>query len=188
MIVIESRRKGIEKVAKLHPDSVIADVTSRSTHPLYVTLSPFYPHGNLPVPYTDGILAESVEGIWQGLKVFENQGVDTSYFYNRSMRNLKRTTRKYGRVLGHSKGIEPGADILDYELARRNIYIPTYRYMLTHSAKAKKAIAHLREYLDAGIDLVLLDYNTNTNVEDLRTPLSHASLIKNYLEKGDLIV
>ena len=188
MIVIENRRKGLDCLTKLYRDSVVIDVTSRSTHPLYVTLSPFYPHGNIPVPYTKDTYAESVEGIWQGLKVFEHQGIDTSYFHNRTMRNIKRTSRKYGKVLGHSKGIHPDAEILDYESARRNIYIPTYGYVLTHAAKAKEAIASLREYIDKGIDLVLLDYNTCTDINDLKTPLSHANLIKIYLERDGCIV
>lgn len=48
----------------------IIDVTSRSSEP-WVHFSPFYPHGNIPVPLSPGYVGESVEGIWQGLKVFE---------------------------------------------------------------------------------------------------------------------
>ncbi|MCS2764971.1 hypothetical protein NXV33_06425 [Bacteroides thetaiotaomicron] len=42
--------------------------------------------------------------VWQGLKVFEGVGVDFATFKNDTMRDLKRTVRKYGVPKGHSKG------------------------------------------------------------------------------------
>ena len=80
MIIIESKRKKIENILKAYPDAIIADVTSNAKDGL-VKLSPFYPHGGIPVPFSPGITAECVEeGIWQGLKVFENEGIDTAMF------------------------------------------------------------------------------------------------------------
>ena len=35
-------------------------------------LSPFYPHGGIPVPFSEGVTATCVEAVWQGLKVFES--------------------------------------------------------------------------------------------------------------------
>ncbi|MGN0088780.1 MAG: DUF6939 family protein [Candidatus Limimorpha sp.] len=46
----------------------MADVTSQARDGL-VRLSPFYPHGGIPVPFSEGYTAACVEGIWQGLKV-----------------------------------------------------------------------------------------------------------------------
>jgi hypothetical protein len=54
---------------------VLIDVTSRGSEP-WVRLSPFYPHGGIPVPFTPGVVSASVEGIWQALKVFERTDVD----------------------------------------------------------------------------------------------------------------
>ena len=82
MIIIESKRKKIENILKAYPDAIIADVTSNAKDGL-VKLSPFYPHGGIPVPFSPGITAECVEGIWQGLKVFENDGIDTATFLNK---------------------------------------------------------------------------------------------------------
>ena len=50
MIVIESKRRKRENILKKYPDAVIADVTSQATDGL-VKLSPFYPHGGIPVPF-----------------------------------------------------------------------------------------------------------------------------------------
>ena len=72
MLTIESKRKKIENILKKYPEAIIADVTSNAKDGL-VKLSPFYPHGGIPVPFSEGITAECVEGIWQGLKVFENE-------------------------------------------------------------------------------------------------------------------
>ena len=56
-----------------HPDAIIADVTSHAKDSL-IKLSPFYPHGGIPVPFSNGVTATCVEAIWQGLKVFEGAG------------------------------------------------------------------------------------------------------------------
>lgn len=63
--------------------------------------------------------------IWQGLKVFDAAGIDTSKFEITSMKGLKRTVRRFGRVLGHQAGV--GSDtLLDYVAARKAIYLPAY--------------------------------------------------------------
>ena len=104
MIIIESKRKKIENILKKYPDAVVADVTSQAKDGL-VRLSPFYPHGDIPVPFSEGYTAACVEGVWQGLKVFEDEDIDISMFSNNTMKNIKRTVRKHGRVLGHRKGV-----------------------------------------------------------------------------------
>lgn len=104
MIVIESKRKKPETILRRYPGAVIADVTSHAGDDL-VKLSPFYPHGGIPVPFSEGFTATCVEAVWQGLKVFEGADVDTSLFLNDTMKNLKRTVRRFGRPLGHRKGV-----------------------------------------------------------------------------------
>jgi hypothetical protein len=94
------------------------------------------------------------------------------------MRGLKRSTRQLGAVLGHRAGIE-GDRLLTYAEARRQIYLPTYRWVLDH--RLQEELAELRR-LGAAQLVVLLDYETNGNIDDLTHPLSHASLILRYLE------
>lgn len=177
MIVVESKRKKPENILKRYPQGILADVTSSAKDSL-VKLSPFYPHGGIPVPFTEGVTASCVEAIWQGLKVFEHCDIDTSLFDNYTMRNIKRTVRKYGRPLGHRKGVY-GTELLDYIEARKQIYIPTYRWMLEN--KVASIIDRLCEAARAQT-IILLDYNTNLDVDNAKKPLSHASLIKAYVE------
>lgn len=177
MIIIESKRKKIENILTKYPDAVVADVTSQAKDGL-VRVSPFYPHGDIPVPFSEGYTAACVEGVWQGLKVFEDEDIDISMFSNDTMKNIKRTVRKHGRVLGHRKGVL-GTEILGYMEAKHQIYIPTYRWMLEH--KAMDIIERLRKASETKT-IVLLDYNTCCDVDDETKPLSHAYLVKAYAE------
>jgi hypothetical protein len=176
MIIIESKKKTLESLKAQYPDAMIIDVTSHAQDE-FVKFSPFYPNGGIPVPFTDDI-AVSVEGIWQGLKVFEDADVDTSFFSKRDMKNLKRTVRKYSPCLGHRKGVH-GEELLGYIEARKHIYLPCYKWILEN--KLQKLVAAVR-IISKNKPVVLLDYNTNPDVNNPKKPLSHASLIKAYIE------
>lgn len=178
MIVIESKRKKPETILKKYPNAILADVTSGAKDGL-VKLSPFYPHYGIPVPFSEGYTATCVEAIWQGLKVFESCDVDVQMFQNDTMKNIKRTVRRFGKPLGHRKGVH-GTELLSYIEARKQIYIPSYRWILEN--KVVSIIERLREASNSGKTIVLLDYDTNADVEDTKRPLSHASLIKAYVE------
>ena len=177
MIIIESKRKKPETILKKYPDAILADVTSGAKDGL-VKLSPFYPHGGIPVPFSEGYTATCVEAIWQGLKVFEGCGVDVEMFKNDTMKNIKRTVRRFGKPLGHRKGVH-GTELLGYIEARKLIYIPTYKWVLEN--KVSFIIDRLREASKTKT-IVLLDYDANADVENAKKPLSHASLIKAYVE------
>ena len=72
MIYVENKRRKIERIQKQYPNADILDVTSTSNLRYAQLLSPFYPHGNIPIPFSPGFTSYSVEGIWQGLKVFKS--------------------------------------------------------------------------------------------------------------------
>ena len=176
MIFVESRKKSQKTLDNSYPKAEIIDLTSKGIEP-FVKLSPFYPHGNIPVPFSNNTFSYSVEGIWQGLKVFNNSDIDTSKFHITNMKNIKRTVRKYGPTLGHRKGLN--GELLDYITARKEIYIPTYYWVLENKVSdildllIKKAKSN---------DLVLLDYQTNDDIENTKKPISHAALVKRFLE------
>lgn len=178
MIIIESKRKKLATILKQYPGAIPADVTSVATDGL-VKLSPFYPHGGIPVPFSEGFTATCVEAIWQGLKVFESCDVDIQMFKNDTMKNIKRTVRRFGKPLGHRKGVY-GTELLGYIEARKQIYIPTYKWVLEN--KVANIIERLRTASNEGKTIILLDYDTNADVENAKKPLSHASLIKAYVE------
>ena len=175
-IHVASRRRSAASLAAAFPRARIIDVTSKGPQP-WVRMSPFYPHGDIPVPLSGGAVAQSVEGIWQGLKVFQDHDVDTRKLDVVSMTGLKRTVRTYGPVLGHRAGLS-GQELLPYEQARRRIFLPAYRWVLEHNVA--DLVAELRAAA-ADSDVVLLDYTVNGDVTDTTSALSHAALIRLYV-------
>lgn len=177
MIYIENKKKKEKTLLAKYPDAKIVDVTSKATNSL-VKLSPFYPHGDIPIPFSEERTAKSVEGIWQALKVFESADIDEGKFQNDKMKDIKRTVRKYGKPLGHRKGVN-GKELLNYIDARIQIYLPSYLWVLEN--KVSEIVERLKE-ASRMEDVVLLDYETNCDVLNSKKPLSHAFLVKAYVE------
>ncbi len=180
MIYIENRKRKIERIIEEHPNADILDITSNSDTRYAKILSPFYPYSNFPIPFSEGLKATCVEAVWQGLKVFESADVDFSTFKNDTMRDLKRTVRKFGVPKGHRKGAY-GKELLGYFEARMLIYLPTYKWVLDNVPEVHYVVERIKERNKIR-DIVLLDYNTNTDFRDVSKPLSHAGLVKLYIE------
>ena len=175
-IHVKHRSYSPEKLAKKFAGWDVLDLSSKGQDP-WVKFSPFYPHGGVPVPFTQDGIAQSVEGIWQGLKVFETADIDTKRFEITSMKGLKRTVRRFGTCLGHRKGTQ-STELLDYREARYEIYLPSYLWVLEN--KLSEEVAALRQRAEQG-PLILLDYELNCDVDNLKRPLSHAGLVMHYL-------
>lgn len=182
MIYIANKKRKLESIKAEFPNADILDITSNSALHSGQILSPFYPHRNIPIPFTDGITAYCVEAVWQGLKVFEHYGVDFKTFKNDTQKDIKRTIRKYGKMLGHAKGAR-SKELLNYFDARMQIYIPTYKWVLDNVAEVKHVISRIKERAKNN-DIVLLDYNTNIEFRDISKPISHAGLLKLYIEEN----
>ena len=176
MIYVANKKRKLESLQKEYPNADILDLTSKSAYAQ--KLSPFYPHMNIPVPNSPGVTASCVEAVWQGLKVFEHEDIDVHLFSNTTMKNLKRTTRVHGIMRGHRYGV-CGDQLLDYFTARMKIYLPTYKYVLDNCVQGlvMKIAERAKDH-----DIVFLDYNTNIDVRDISAPLSHAGLVKLYIE------
>lgn len=158
---------------KFPQNSVVIDVTSKSPDERFRRFSPFHPvEGGIVVPdgyYEEPLISSSVEGAWQGLKVFENEGVNLKALNITNMKGLKRNTSKArGRILGH------GLSLTGYRQSREELYIPMY---LQQMDALEDLIQEIVDILKSGKNVILLDYNTNMNAEDMSKPLSHASLI-----------
>ena len=181
MIVVANKKRKMEKIQEEYPGAYILDITSSSPFEYGRLLSPFYPHKNIPIPGDSrGMTAYSVEGIWQGLKVFENAGIDMHSFRNDTMKDIKRTVRKFGKPLGHQYGVY-SKELLNYLDAKRLIYAPAYKYVLENVPKVKAIVDKIRQKAQES-DIVLIDYNLNLDNRDASKPLSHAELLKMYIE------
>ncbi len=153
------------------PGALWIDVSSEGDAPLD-GLSPMYPHGGIPVPGLPGAMADSVEGIWQGLKVIRGK---TAPRYFRGPGK-----KRGGKPAGHRFGDE--RRLLGIEAARRRIYIPAYEWMLENCVSAA-AIEMLREPMRAGTRIFLYDRASNGSIgKDL--PFAHASVLVKWLNRA----
>ena len=73
-------------------NAVAYDVSSYADHP-WCTLSPMWAHGGIPVPGMQGTVSDSVEGIWQGLKIIDGSIAPSFFKRWRSFTMKVRTTR-----------------------------------------------------------------------------------------------
>ena len=97
----------------------VYDVSSYADEP-YRRLSPMYAHGGIPVPGMARMTSDSVEGIWQGLKVIRGK-----------------TAPRYFHGKGHKRGGKPaghqyGDKLIGLVEARFKIYCPAYEWMLAN--------------------------------------------------------
>ena len=142
-IFIANRKRQAKSLHEEFGAVPIFDVTFAGQDPLFSTLSPMYPHGDLPVPFTTQLTANSLEAIWQGLKVFEHEGarLDPVFLSKSGCKNIKRpATKQRGHILGHQQGNQANKPLLSIIEARAQIYAPTYLWQLEHHC-------HLRLYL-----------------------------------------
>lgn len=183
-------RKSKKKIQEFRASGeyMVIDVTSKG-RPADSQFSPFHPHGGIPVPGSPGVFSASVEGIWQGLKMFEGKekngvkkavSIDTAKFDVTDMEKLKRTTRTFGTVSAHWYGdvSAPAPErVLTYGQARREIYLPAYHFVLENKLQKE-----LRELVEEATrtKLVLLDFCTR-RLDDELGPLSHAWVIVDYI-------
>ena len=96
------------------------------------------------------------------------------------MAGIKRTVRKYGPPRGHQKGIN-STELLNYFDARMQIYLPSYKWVLDNVQEVHDVVMRIAERSKTH-DIVFLDYNTNTEFRDISSPISHAGLVKLYIE------
>lgn len=182
-MIIVSKKAAKKQASYMDLGYVPIDLTSNSPDPDMRRFSPFYSHlheGGFPLDdFFELSLtspAASVEGVWQGLKMFENEGIDLSKFWVTDMKNMKRSARAAGRgpVLGH--WFRDG--LIGYREAREKIYLPLYRRKLLFLEDEVRALV---ARVDKGDKLMFLDYTTNSDIDDTSKPLSHASVLRDHI-------
>lgn len=151
----------------------VFDVTDKGEDPDFSRLSPLHVwSGGVSVPGT-GLVSTTVEGAWQGLKVFERQGADLGML-ERS--RSERVRARHGNdVRGEIRGHLVGDEVLGLAEARRRLYVPMYRGAVERHCEGQLRL--LAGLVSEGWHVVLLDDCTNADVENVSAPLSHASIL-----------
>jgi hypothetical protein len=146
------------------------DVSSSGEPPLN-QLSPFYPHGGIPIPGLSGQHSDSVEGIWQGLKVI--RGKTAPRFFEGGGQ------KRVGKPLGHQFG--DSTRLLGIVEARRKIYVPAYEWMLENRIEPAVLAGFISKAF-RGVSQFFYDREDNGSIGK-DTPLAHASLLVDWLNR-----
>lgn len=135
----------------------------------YKKFSPFSHDAKhrIPVPGNEQMRSDSVEGIWQGLKIISGS-TDLSLL---SGRPAKRHEIPEGHLFGE--------DTLNYQDAREKVYVPAYIYHAVNNA-LPTAKEDLETRLMSG-PIILYDVESNGAIHDLSKPYSHAALLAKLL-------
>lgn len=141
-----------------YSNSVVIDLTTRDTTDIYAKLSPYYPHGNIPIPNTPKEVFCSVNEVWQKLCIKDSESEPTK--------------------LKIKKGLYIN-EYWTYAEARKKILIPLYSWMLENNAW--DIITDLRE-LSKKSTVTIIDKSANCNIDNIIEPLSYAFLLKAYIE------
>jgi hypothetical protein len=162
------KRPGIDEVA-YDAASFSEDVRS---------LNPFYSSGDvsIPVPGQAGMTSNSVEAVWQGLKIVDGK-TDFSMFHG----------NPYKRPTGEERRNDPnyryedskflyGTNVVDLVTARKVIYVPAYRYLFDNFVPLSFK-DQVKEQLDKGIKVFFYDWDDNPNIDDTTDSFAHASLL-----------
>jgi hypothetical protein len=149
--------------------SVVYDVSSYGEEPC-CTLSPMWVHGGIPIPGMEGKTSDTVEGIWQGLKVIRGK-MAPRYFQGPGK-------KRGGKPSGH----QFGKKLLDIVEARYKIYRVAYEWVLEHRIDPNL----IQQWVDqacSGISQFFHDVGSNGDINNANEPLAHASLLVQYLNR-----
>ena len=150
---------------------ICIDMSNRSDNKT-AYLSPYFPWGNIPVPFSTGLVAESVMAIWEGLKVLEGSNIDKNVFSYKTMDCIKHSHVGLGNHKGYRKGLNYDY-IYDEDEAFKRIFIPSYRFILEY--KAYRMVNWLRSNIRRSIILV------DDLLETIPKQLTPANLLKLYV-------
>jgi hypothetical protein len=149
--------------------SIVYDVSSYGDAP-YCTLSPMWVHGGIPVPGSPGQTSDTVEGIWQGLKII--RGKTAPRYFNGPGQ------KRGGKPSGH----QYGKKLLPIVEARLKIYRVAYEWMLENRADPTLIERFLTQARD-GVPQYFHDVGSNGNINDADQPLAHAAVLVQYLNR-----
>ncbi|MEM3154588.1 MAG: hypothetical protein QW165_03435 [Candidatus Woesearchaeota archaeon] len=144
------------------------DVSSKGKYP-YKLFSPFAYDKTyrIPVPGFEDMRADSVEGIWQGLKIIN--GKTKAELFTGKPR------KREGRVEGHAYGNE----VLNYLQARKLIYVPAYIYHAVNNALPRAWQCLEQKIADS--DIFLHDVEKNGSINDTSSPFAHSVILAELL-------
>ena len=170
MVRVVAKMKPIESQIDFKGNYTVIDCTSHNPDEVMRTgLSPFFLGRDTGIECYDGLRAWNMENAWQYSKVYaqhtDSSGNPTSeYFKWRDRGWSKKTADRYPM----GRGAKPLYSLwkvdrefkhLGYIEARKQIYLPLYASLVVKT----EAFARLKAKHEAGVNLVLLDFDGYNN-------------------------
>lgn len=147
----------------------IVDVSSYADPP-FCEFSPLWAHGGIPIPGLPGQTSDSVEGIWQGLKVIRGK-IAPHLFRGRGQ-------KRGGKPSGHQFGDR----LLGIVEARRKLYQVSYEWMLENRIDPATIAGFIDEAF-AGVAQYFHDLGDNGDINNPEEGWAHASVLVQYLNR-----
>ncbi|MGF1579033.1 MAG: hypothetical protein ACFCD0_06685 [Gemmataceae bacterium] len=158
-------------VEHLPDDALVYDVSSYADHP-YCTFSPMWVHGDIPVPGMSNETSDTVEGIWQGLKVIRGKTA-TRLFRGKGQ-------KRGGKPAGHFYGKKDR--LLGIVEARQKIYLVAYEWMLANRADPDLIAKFVKRAFE-GTSQYFHDVGDNGDINNADAPLAHAAVLVQYINR-----
>jgi hypothetical protein len=149
--------------------ALVYDVSSYADFP-YCTLSPMWVHGGIPVPGRPGVTSDTVEGIWQGLKVIRG-ATAPRYFSGPGQ-------KRGGKPSGH----QYGQKLLKIVEAREKIYRVAYEWVLANRIDSELMGSFL-DRASEGVPQYFHDVSDNANINNPDEGWAHAAVLVHYLNR-----
>ncbi len=172
------RKKGI-KIAKSPEGRVAYDAASFNKEVFF--LNPFYSDRSIqiPVPGQNCLFSNSLEAIWQGLKIVGGQ-MDLDMFLTepRKRPNTKerRELTAQGQYSYQDSRFQYGTEELDLITARKVIYVPSYRFLFDNFVPTEFK-EQVKSQLKDGKDVYFYDWDDNPDIDNPNESFAHASLL-----------
>lgn len=152
------------------PAGILVHDVSSYADPPFCEFSPLWAHGGIPVPGSAGLTSDSVEGIWQGMKVI--RGKTAPHLFR------GRGRKRGGKPAGHLYGDR----LLGIVEARLKIYKVAYEWVLEHRIDPA-LIARFIDEAFAGVPRYFHDLGDNGDVNNPDEGWAHASVLVQYLNR-----
>ncbi len=160
-----------EDNSRIYDTSTNAPMANSYSHIINLSeLSPFIQYGKIPIPGMKRKHSDTVEGIWQGLKIIKGN-IDNSYFKGKGR---IRKGKPEGHLFNNSK--------ISYIQARKKIYTSAWDFVwenrIDESLKKKfiqDAITNIPQYF--------FDVDNNGDIFNKNEPYAHSAYIVELIKK-----
>jgi hypothetical protein len=160
------------------PDALLVD-TYKGAPPSMVRfamMNPFHflSGSGIPVPGQPGVVASSIESIWQGLKIVD--GVTDFAMFSEPPHKRPPDDERGDDFPYASSQFLLGGTAVDLVAARLLIYLPAYLYLLDRIVP-NGVIEEVIGALSHGRTALFFDWDENFDIRDPRSSFSHSAIL-----------